>query len=220
MNQRSEIEPAGQPAECCAPDQRARERLLRAAADVFDRKGYAAASVREIVERAGITKPVLYYHYGSKEGMLVAILEEGARQLSEGLARAVTGPGTVRERIGAVCEVVYTLFKENLPVVRVVHAVFYGPREGLPAFDFGKLEAAFARPLRGLIEEGIANGELRTAPVDDIVAAINGVIESCTDLEMSPNARQVGVDGVHRVLDLIFEGLSTKDDTKENSRGA
>ena len=70
-------------------DPRSRERLLRAAVAVFDRKGYAAASVREIVEQAGITKPALYYHFGSKEGILVAILEEGARQFEQALARAV-----------------------------------------------------------------------------------------------------------------------------------
>ncbi len=217
MDQQRDNSSVAAPGACCGPDQRARERLLRAAADVFDRKGYAAASVREIVERAGITKPVLYYHYGSKEGILVAILEEGARQLTSGIARVVDGPGSVRQRIGGVCEVVYSLFKENLPAVRVAHAVYFGPREGWPAFDLAKFEAAFLVPLRALVEEGIAKGELRTAPVDDIVVAINGVIEGCTDLELNhPHARPMGLDGIQRVLDLIFEGLSPERGTKEN----
>ncbi len=216
MDQQSDNSSGPGPGPCCAPDQRARERLLRAAADVFDRKGYAAASVREIVERAGITKPVLYYHYGSKEGILVAILEEGARQLTDGIARVVARPGPVRERIGGICEVVYSLFKENLPAVRVAHAVYFGPREGWPAFDLTKFEAAFLGPLRALVEEGIAKGELRPAPVDDIVVAINGVIEGCTDQEINPHARPVGLDGMRRVLDLIFEGLSPERGTKEN----
>src|SRR5512144_2504974 len=87
----------------CDQDERARERLLRAAADVFDRKGYAAASVREIVERAHLTKPVLYYHFGSKEGILVAILEEGALRFERAVARALALDGSVRVRLAALC---------------------------------------------------------------------------------------------------------------------
>jgi TetR/AcrR family transcriptional regulator len=38
-----------------------RKRLLKAALELFTKKGFAATSVREIVEIAGVTKPVLYY---------------------------------------------------------------------------------------------------------------------------------------------------------------
>jgi AcrR family transcriptional regulator len=200
----------------CEPDAHARARLLRAAADVFDRKGYAAASVREIVEQAGITKPVLYYHFGSKEGILLAILEEGARQFQRALASAVGRPGTARERLVGLCEEIFTLFKQNVPVVRVAHAVYFGPREGLPAFDFNKFDGALADALRRLVEEGMATGELRRAPVEDVATAINGVIGRCTDLELNPHARPIGCDGLHRVLDLIFDGLSATRDVKEN----
>ena len=57
------------------PEQKVREKLHSAAARVFARKGYATATVREIVEMAGVTKPALYYYFGSKEGVYKAILE-------------------------------------------------------------------------------------------------------------------------------------------------
>ena len=41
----------------------ARERLLETATDIFAKKGYAGTSVREIVNRAGVSKPVLYYYF-------------------------------------------------------------------------------------------------------------------------------------------------------------
>jgi TetR/AcrR family transcriptional regulator len=200
----------------CEPDAHARARLLRAAADVFDRKGYAAASVREIVEQAGITKPVLYYHFGSKEGILLAILEEGARQFQRTLAGAAGRPGTARERLVGLCEEIFTLFKQNVPVVRVAHAVYFGPREGLPAFDFNKFDGALSDSLRCLVEEGMATGELRHASVEDVVVAINGVIGLCTDLELNPHSTPIGCGGLRRVLDLIFDGLSATRDKKEN----
>ncbi len=189
-------------------DARSRERLLLAAVDVFDRKGYAAASVREIVEGAGVTKPALYYHFGSKEGILVAILQEGARRFEQALTPAVSGEGTARQRLGALCEAIYALFKEHVPVARVAHSIYFGPKELLPAFDlccFGQaIDAALAR----IIEDGIASGELRRAPVEDVSAAIMGVIEVCTDRELDPRSKPIGSDGLHRLLDLIFDGLS------------
>lgn len=198
----------------CDQDRHARFRLLTAAADIFDRKGYAAASVREIVERAGITKPVLYYHYGSKEGLLLAILEEGARVFEDAITRVLARPGTARERLVILCDAIFTLFKEHTSAVRVAHAVYFGPRDGLPAFDFERFDLALNGAVRRLFEEGMASGELREAPIDDLVLVINGVIAVCTDIQLSPRATTIDNDRVRRVLDLIFDGLSSTD-TKE-----
>src|SRR5512137_157391 len=84
-------------------DPQTRARLLRAAVGVFDRKGYAAASVREIVEIAGVTKPALYYHFGSKEGVLTAVLETAAREFASAMERGIGRSGTARDRLFATC---------------------------------------------------------------------------------------------------------------------
>ncbi len=197
-------------------DARARARLLRAAADVFDRKGYAAASVREIVEQAGITKPVLYYHFGSKEGMLAAILDEGERLLREAVTRAVRHDGTVRTRVTALCEGIYQLFKENVSAVRVAHALYFGPRESLPAFDWCRFERLLLPAIRDLVTQGMAAGEIRDASPEDVLLALNGAIAGCTDLALRRDAAQVGPETIRKVIDLIFDGLSATRDGKEN----
>ena len=51
-----------------------RQRLMDSAVLLFTNRGYAATSVREIVEMAGVTKPALYYHFESKEGIYLAIV--------------------------------------------------------------------------------------------------------------------------------------------------
>src|SRR3954469_14417239 len=48
--------------------------LARIAARLFATHGYEATSVRMIVEAAGVTKPTLYYHFVSKEGLAQAVL--------------------------------------------------------------------------------------------------------------------------------------------------
>ena len=48
-----------------------RERILQCALELFYAKGYDAVGVQEIAQKAGITKPTLYYYFGSKYGLIV-----------------------------------------------------------------------------------------------------------------------------------------------------
>ncbi len=194
----------------------ARARLLRAAADVFDRKGYAAASVREIVEQAGATKPVLYYYFGSKEGLLLAILEEGSRQFQAALDRAIARPGSARERLATLCEEIYAVFRDNVPAVRVAHAMYFGPKAGMPSFDFSQFERMLDAAIGRVIEDGVTSGEIRWTPVDDVLTTIKGVVEISTDRELGRRAEQSASAEPRRILDLIFDGLSAARNDKEN----
>ena len=62
--------------------------LLDAALDLFYAKGYDAVGVQEIVDRAGVTKPTLYYYFGSKIGLLKNLLERGYSVMEEGVLEA------------------------------------------------------------------------------------------------------------------------------------
>ncbi len=50
-----------------------RERILDVALDLFSDQGYDGTSLREIAERLGVTKAALYYHFASKEDILMAL---------------------------------------------------------------------------------------------------------------------------------------------------
>jgi AcrR family transcriptional regulator len=185
-----------------------RNRLLNAAVHVFGRKGYAGASVREIVELAGVTKPALYYHFGSKEGVLVAILEQAQQQFTRAVEQAVTGPGSARQRIVALCEAMYGLFEQNVPIARVAHAVFLGPPDLAPAFDVTVFEAELRHALERLVAEGQAAGEFRSVPAADIALAVMCLLEGCNDRQLHPAFSPVGADVLGRVLGLFFDGVT------------
>lgn len=190
-------------------DPRTRNRLLSAAVQVFDRKGYDAASVREIVELAGVTKPALYYHFGSKEGVLLAILRDAQRQFEESMARAIARPGTARERMSAMCEELYGLFGLHVPVIRVAHWVALGPSDVAPSFDFTVFERSMAGALKRIIEQGQATGELRPGAPEDIALAVMGVISMLAGRQLHRQQRPepVGVESLRRVLALVFDGI-------------
>lgn len=53
-----------------------RERLLEAAATVFARRGFAAASLDEVAEEAGLTKGAVYSNFANKEDLVLAVLDD------------------------------------------------------------------------------------------------------------------------------------------------
>ena len=55
---------------------RTRANILAAGRSVFAEKGFSGAKVSEIVTLAQTTKPMIYYHFGSKEGLFAAVLED------------------------------------------------------------------------------------------------------------------------------------------------
>lgn len=81
----------------CAQQIRAvhtREAILRAAAEVFDEYGYAAAGIGKIIERAGVTSGALYFHFDGKQELAIAVMcaqpdAVGIELDSAGLQRAV-----------------------------------------------------------------------------------------------------------------------------------
>lgn len=188
----------------------ARGRLLRAAVEIFNRKGYAATSVREICEHAGLTKPALYYHFGSKEGVLTAILEAAASQFSSAVMQALDGPGGAADRLERLCQAVYELSSRHVPVVRVAHAAYFGPPEGTPAFDFARFDRALTGAIERIVQDGLASGELRQAPVREMSLAILGVIAACLR-----RPQPTGSDVVRRVVNLVFEGVMNRPAPRE-----
>lgn len=191
------------------PDQEAdaTRRLLDAAIQIFDRKGYAASSVREIAEAAGVTKPVVYYHFGSKEGLLVAILDQAVRDFTQTIDTAVARAGSARERLVRLCEDVYGLFERNVSVARVAHMVFLGPRDVAPPYDLMVLERRLREGVVRIVKDGQAADELRGVDAEDVALAAMGILEGCQDRQMFPELSQVGHDGLRRILNLLFDGL-------------
>ena len=91
-------------------DGNVRERLLNNAARLFARKGYAATTVREIVAEAGVTKPVLYYYFRSKEGIYSELLQEALKRFEALLEEARQRRGRAVERLLFLTDRVLALY--------------------------------------------------------------------------------------------------------------
>jgi TetR/AcrR family transcriptional regulator, cholesterol catabolism regulator len=69
---------------------RTRQQVLKAAARIIRDRGYKAATMRVISNEAGIEAGSIYYHFGSKEGILDEVLDKGLRTLLQEVAKTVS----------------------------------------------------------------------------------------------------------------------------------
>ncbi len=82
-----------------------RERILAVAGALFAEKGYSTTSVREIADGVGVTVPALYYHFGSKRGMLLELVASHCETVTGTVVQALernVDPGHAGDTVRSV----------------------------------------------------------------------------------------------------------------------
>jgi len=136
-------------------------RLLDAALTLFAAKGYEAASVREIIEATGVTRPVLYYYCSGKEDLFKRLVhwkhDEAYRELGR-IVGETTGCG---HRLRAVMRGSFAFSAADPRVPRLMFQTHFGP----PIPGVSEFLAEVARLRFGLVcrvmQDGLDAGELR-----------------------------------------------------------
>jgi len=191
------------------PDRCARARLLREAAEIFSHKGYATTSVGEIVAAAGVTKPVLYYHFKSKEGLYLELMADGLGKFHatiEAARRCDTG--TAADRIRRLCETLIGLALENLSISRLTRGIRFAQPQGAPVFDVGEFPRTIQKALLRLVEQGVRSGEFAPVAPTDVVWVIMGLLAACIDSNLVDPAMALKPHGFRSALNLVFAGVT------------
>jgi TetR/AcrR family transcriptional regulator len=132
-----------------------RTAILEAATRIFASRGFVGASMRDITEASGISKPVIYYHFGSKEGLYAAVKQKLAvacdRQGGR-IDRAAERPAPVQAELRRLFETL----RDNEALLRVCA---WSRLEGSPAGETGLMQA-LRRRLELAQEQRIIRGDI------------------------------------------------------------
>ena len=141
------------------------ERILSTALDLFAVKGYDATAVREICEAAGITKPTLYHFYGSKEGVLQALVTSGFQRFRLLVDSAMAQPGSFRDRLKGVARAMFSSARTQPLYWRFMHGIVWAPPGTAPKtascteFYEGVIDVLAAAENAAVAQGEIAAGE-------------------------------------------------------------
>lgn len=155
---------------------RTRTEIMNAAAALFVQQGVSGTTLRQIAEAAGVKRPAFYYHFGSKEEVLRALVTESTEQAARELLVANEKSGSPTERL----ERCVKTFVEWILLHPVRFIVADRNELSLPPALAQRHAAGKRRVLKifeGLLTEGISKGVFR--PVDARVVALS-IIGMCT----------------------------------------
>jgi AcrR family transcriptional regulator len=192
-----------------AAEQQAKEALLSAAVALFAEKGYASTSVREIVASAGVTKPVLYYYFESKEGLFRAILDWAGEQQEILLKNVLDTPGTALERMAYLYRLIFKGVMENGNLFKLIHNLIFGPPQGAPPYDVEQYHRRMVDAIKAIYLKGRSEGELKDADPEEVAILLLGVTDLSFHLYyIQPESFDQAQP--ERLLELAFQGLSEK----------
>jgi AcrR family transcriptional regulator len=156
---------------------RRREQIIAVAVDVFGEHGFAGGSIRAIAEQACVSHAALIQHFGSKEGMLMAVLQEWDRQTVDARLTDVSGLDYFR-RLPAVMGA-HQHNRGLLQLFTTIAGEASGPSH--PAHDFIKQRyatnlATLARHLQRAVDAGDV-APLTPAEIDIEVRLVTAILD-------------------------------------------
>lgn len=153
---------------------RTSRRILAKALQIFSRKGYHATAVREICQAAGITKPTLYYFYGSKEGVYRALVDGALDQFKQELVRTLSLEGTAETRLKRVARLYFEAGRKQKDLARFVFSLVHDTRGSAPATDFHGFYEEVIGVIAATARRGVAQGEFRPGSIDTRMLVLMG----------------------------------------------
>jgi AcrR family transcriptional regulator len=151
-----------------------RSRLLQAARSVIEERGYGAASVLAIAERAGVASGTLYRHFPSKQDLFVEVFRAVCAGEEDAMRTAGKAMGPAATEVDRLEQVLGTFARRALRRPRLSWALIAEPVD--PRVDAERLayRARYTAFVADALSAAIAAGEVRTLDVAFTAAAVVG----------------------------------------------
>jgi TetR/AcrR family transcriptional regulator len=181
-------------------------KLLNAAVRLFAHKGYPATSTREIVEAAGVTKPMLYYYFQSKEGLLAAAIGHFLDEFYERLRQVVAEPLPAHRLLVEVVWIHLDFCQQHKPFARLFYALYFGPDDQKGLVDLRKSTEGGHELLMQVVAQAIAAGSVRTDCIDDMTMTLHGMINIWVMAALNDEA-ELTYELAERIVDNMLHGF-------------
>lgn len=191
-------------------DSATRRQLLQAALKSFADRGYAATSVRQIVDAARVSKPALYYYFKDKAGLFAALVDQAHDERYELMQQAAQRGHTLAQKLEEIAAAIFDFSVQNRELMRLAFATAFSAsgeapgqtrcrEKGKRAFDF----------IRSLIQSGQASGELDSRfTVEELAMGIYGQLNSHVMVRLLVPECPLDRQTARQIVRLFLEGAA------------
>lgn len=186
---------------------RTHDALVRHARKVFAKKGYADASLGEIVRRAGVTKGALYHHFPDKAQLYRAVVEDVERELVSAIQEAAAPGRDAGERLDRMCTAYldHCLVPEVQRILVLDAPVVLGWKSWCDIdreYGFGAVSAALAQAMDA--------GVIDTQPTEPLAQVLLGALNTAARVIASARDPEDAREQVGESIERLLAGLRAR----------
>lgn len=194
-------------------------RLLNVGIAVFSQKGFAGATVDEIVETAGVNKRMVYHYFGSKEKLYQASLKEVYERLANIEIDPFSHPQDPEKVIEELIGVYFKFLQDNPEFVNLLLWENLNRGRGIEASDFTLSKDPVLHHLDETIQQGIRSGRLRSdINVKHLLISLIGLCliyfsnryTLSKTLHLDLSSGETLKTGIKHVVELTLQGIRTR----------
>jgi TetR/AcrR family transcriptional regulator len=186
-----------------------RDRLLGVALQLFARKGFESASVRELAKAAEVTRPTLHYHFGSKEGLYLELVERLCATVEDSILHSMVPQGTARVRLRSFVLNILDSIIEDASKQRFFFTIVLDPRRNTLCSFHERMRNFIAAIMGLLLEEGIEKGEFGTDDVKCITNMILALVDSFIYNQIFLAYPKSNRDEAEKMLDVLLNQIAS-----------
>ncbi len=185
-----------------------REQLISIGRATFSEKGFDGTSVEEVAARAGVSKPVVYEHFGGKEGLYAVIVDRELLRL-EALITGAIGTGRWRDQIESACVALLTYVEEETDgfVILVRDSA-----QGEQGRNYGTLFNSAVSTVSRALGSAFEHRGLDSGVVDIYAQALVGMVTATAQWWLDVREPDKQTVAAH-IVNLCWNGLSGLQET-------
>jgi len=138
-------------------------RILAAATRRFSKAGYAATSIQQVAADAGVTRPTLVYHFGSKDGLRSAVIDQLLGHWKDTIPSILTAATSRGDRFQAALDVFLGFFAEEPHRARLLLREMLDRPEAMQ-----ELFRTHLQPFTALLTDALRAGQAKGSYYDDL----------------------------------------------------
>ncbi|MEB2266339.1 TetR/AcrR family transcriptional regulator [Priestia megaterium] len=183
-----------------------KRKVADAAKALFSQKGYKATSIEEIVEATGSSKGNIYYHFKSKEGLFLYLIDEWDLEWERNWKERESLYKTTRDKLFGIAEQII-LDDLNHPLTKAADEFFNNEEKGSDIEE--RIDEMVKRHVefnRELLQKGIDEGEFSPKNAEQLAVILEGLFVGMSRMSRKTNMENA-LQLYHSAIDVFLNGI-------------
>jgi AcrR family transcriptional regulator len=186
-----------------------KSKIFHIAAKLMAQKGYNAVSMREISEQSGVSKPMIYYYFESKEKLYQSLMDTGLAYNDSQIQEIFNSPVSTKDKLIKLFKLHFEQCLKYPEFVKFFLYMFVKIEDTPLAENLRQEELKRKHALMKLIQEGMQRGEFGISVKPEIaVEMILGTITHFMWHQMNSKKKILTDQLAEEIIEVLFKGLN------------